>query len=91
MALEEEGGGSRTLTGISSQYHSSTKALNTEKHKILFIKIYLTTHITPMTAMIYTGISIDSCRLHRIYKVKVKVLATMFKSKLIFLATWEFF
>ena len=43
-----------------------------------------------MTAIIYTGNSIDSCKLHTIFEVKVKVLATVVKSKPIRLAAWEF-
>ena len=41
--------------------------------------------------MYHTGISIDSCNLDTIYKVKVKFLATVAKSKPLILATWEFF
>ncbi len=40
-----------------------------------------------MTAVVYTNIGTDSCKLHTIYEVKIKVLATVAKSKPILFAT----
>ena len=39
----------------------------------------------------YQVYTVDSCKLHAAYEVKVKALATVAKSKPILLATWEFF
>ncbi len=48
------------------------------------IKIVLTIQVT---ATIYTY-TVDSCKLHVLFKGKIKALATVAKSKPILLSTW---